>query len=68
MEDDESEDGETYEGVICHACGQLHLVNPKTGETLGGDDKWTDGNGPSEFLQLIARLPASTVSALSPCA
>ena len=39
VEDDDSEDGERYEGVICHACGRLHLVNPKTGETPGGDDK-----------------------------
>jgi hypothetical protein len=31
--------GEAYEGVICHACGRLHLVNPKTGETAGADDK-----------------------------
>jgi hypothetical protein len=30
VEDDESEDScEAYEGVICHACGRLHLVNPK---------------------------------------
>jgi hypothetical protein len=35
-----SEDGgEGYEGVICHACGRLHLVNPQTGETAGTDDK-----------------------------
>jgi hypothetical protein len=40
VEDDESGDSdEAYEGVICHACGRLHLVNPKTGETAGGDDK-----------------------------
>jgi hypothetical protein len=39
VEDDESEDDERYEGVICHACGRLHLVNPKTGETPGGGDK-----------------------------
>jgi hypothetical protein len=26
------------DGVICHACGG-HLVNPKTGETAGTDDK-----------------------------
>jgi hypothetical protein len=39
-EDDDSEhSGEAYKGVICHACGWLHLVNPKTGETVGGDDK-----------------------------
>jgi len=40
VEDDESGDNDdAYEGVICHACGRLHLVNPKTGETAGGDDK-----------------------------
>jgi hypothetical protein len=40
VEDDESGDSDdAYEGVICHACGRLHLVNPKTGETAGGDDK-----------------------------
>jgi hypothetical protein len=40
VEDDESVDsGEAYEGVICHACGRLHLGNPKTGETAGTDDK-----------------------------
>jgi hypothetical protein len=39
VEDDDSGDGERYEGVICHSCGRLHLVNPKTGETAGGDDK-----------------------------
>jgi hypothetical protein len=38
--DDESGDsGETYEGVICYACGRLHLVNPKTGETAGSSEK-----------------------------
>jgi hypothetical protein len=31
--------GETYQGVSCHACGRLHLVNPKTGKTVGSDDK-----------------------------
>jgi hypothetical protein len=36
VEDHESENVERYEGVICHACGRLHLVNPKTGETAGG--------------------------------
>jgi hypothetical protein len=34
-----SDDGETYEGVICHACGRQHLVNPKTGKTAGVEDK-----------------------------
>jgi hypothetical protein len=33
VEDGESEDSNNvYEGVICHACGRLHLVNAKTGE------------------------------------
>ena len=40
VEDDESEDSDdAYEGVVCHACGRLHLVNPKTGETAGGGEK-----------------------------
>ena len=39
VEEEDSEDGERYEGVICHACGRMHLVNPKTGETAGGNDK-----------------------------
>jgi hypothetical protein len=40
IEHDESESGsETYEGVTCHACGRLHLVNPETGKTAGADDR-----------------------------
>jgi hypothetical protein len=36
--DDPTEaDGETFEPVACHACRQIHLVNPKTGKTLGDD-------------------------------
>jgi DNA-directed RNA polymerase subunit RPC12/RpoP len=34
VEDDESEDS-----VVCHACGRLHLVNPKTGETASSNVK-----------------------------
>jgi uncharacterized Zn finger protein len=30
--------GETYEAVRCHACGQVHLVNPKNGRVAGCDD------------------------------
>jgi len=28
-------DEDAFERVNCHACGQIHLVNPKTGKTLG---------------------------------
>ena len=28
---------DTYEAVLCTACTKLHLINPKTGRTLGDD-------------------------------
>ena len=31
-------DGESYETVMCQACRQIHLVNPKDGKTLGADE------------------------------
>jgi hypothetical protein len=34
----EDGDGEHYEPVRCLVCQQLHLVNPKTGKTLGTDE------------------------------
>jgi hypothetical protein len=38
--DDGSEhDGEAYETVTCTACRMVHLVNPRTGKTLGGDEE-----------------------------
>jgi hypothetical protein len=39
--DDGSEDagGETYEGVSCLACNQLHMVNRRTGKVLGTDER-----------------------------
>jgi hypothetical protein len=38
--DDESENGgETYQTVNCLACGQVHMVNPKTGKVLGADEE-----------------------------
>ena len=39
--DDGSEDasGETYEGVSCLACNQLHMVNRRTGKVLGADEE-----------------------------
>jgi hypothetical protein len=30
--------GETYESVTCTACTRVHLINPKTGKTLGTDE------------------------------
>jgi hypothetical protein len=36
--DDGSEDSESYETVTCTACSLVHLVNPKTGKTLGADE------------------------------
>ena len=38
--DDASENGgEAYETVTCVACRMIHLVNPKTGKTLGNDEE-----------------------------
>jgi len=34
-DDDAETDGEVYEIVTCLACGRPHLVNPKSGRTLG---------------------------------
>jgi hypothetical protein len=31
--------GESYEGVTCLACRQVHMVNPRTGKVLGADEK-----------------------------
>jgi hypothetical protein len=31
--------GDTYEGVTCSACGQVQMVNPKTGKVLGADEE-----------------------------
>ena len=33
-------DHDTYEGILCTACGRLHLVNPKTAKVLDSDDDW----------------------------
>jgi hypothetical protein len=30
--------GGYYITFTCNACGQIHLVNPKTGRVFGGDD------------------------------
>ena len=31
-------DEEAYEAITCHACGHVHLVNPKTGKVVGDRD------------------------------
>jgi len=31
-------EGEVFESITCSACGQVHLVNPKTGKVVGPDD------------------------------
>ena len=36
--DDPTEDEDAYETVTCLACPALHLVNPKTGKVLGGEE------------------------------
>jgi hypothetical protein len=38
--DDGSENGgDTYAGVNCLACKQVHMVNPKTRKVLGADEE-----------------------------
>ncbi len=38
--DDPTEDDDnTYQTMTCLACAAVHLVNPKTGRVLGGDDE-----------------------------
>jgi hypothetical protein len=32
-----------YESMTCHACGGVHLINPKTGRMLGAG--WKTNNG-----------------------
>jgi len=36
---DDSEDDRTYETVTCLACNGVHLVNLKTGKTVGEHDE-----------------------------
>jgi hypothetical protein len=38
--DDPTEgEAETYEPMTCTACTRIHLVNPKTGETIGQNEE-----------------------------
>jgi hypothetical protein len=38
-DDPEAErDDESYQTVVCVACTRQHLVNPKTGKVLGGQE------------------------------
>ena len=41
------DDGEMYEGVVCLACRQVHMVNPRTGKALGADE---EANWPTSHL------------------
>jgi len=36
-----------YEGVVCLACRQVHMVNPRTGKALGADE---EANWPTSHL------------------
>jgi len=38
-EDASDADEGTYESLTCIACQQMHLVNPKTGQVLGGSEE-----------------------------
>ena len=35
--DDVSENGNMYETLTCLVCGQVHLVNPRTGRVIGAE-------------------------------
>jgi hypothetical protein len=35
----EEGNGETFVTVVCLACRQTHLVNPKTGKTVGATEE-----------------------------
>jgi hypothetical protein len=37
-EDDPDDDADTYRSLACLACARVHLINPRTGKVLGGDD------------------------------
>ncbi len=40
LADDALDNGaDTFQSVTCAACTAVHLVNPKTGKTLGADDE-----------------------------
>ena len=49
-DDGSEDDGETYEGVTCLACRQVHMVNSRTGKVLGADEELT-GPVPARDLQ-----------------
>jgi len=34
-DDPSKADDDAFEAISCHACGQVHLVSPKSGKTLG---------------------------------
>ena len=36
--EDDDQGGHAFEAITCTACGEVHLVNPKTGKLLGEGD------------------------------
>jgi hypothetical protein len=38
-EDASDADENTYESLTCAACQQMHSINPKTGQVLGGSEE-----------------------------
>lgn len=38
-DDGSGDSDETYEGVTCLACRQVHMVNPRTGKVLRADEE-----------------------------
>ena len=39
-DDPSNGDHDSYEGILCTACGRLRLVNSKTAKVFGPDDDW----------------------------
>ena len=39
LADDTSDEPDTYDTIVCTACGQLHFVNPAKGKVLGEQDR-----------------------------
>jgi hypothetical protein len=37
-DDGSEDDDDTYETVTCMACQRVHLVSPRTGKTVGGEE------------------------------
>ena len=65
---DDPSDDDTYEGIICTACGRLHLVNPKTAKVLGSDDDWGYlGSDQQSRLEVVSGAPLDISSSSTMC-